>query len=590
MATAEELSNDAKISEEDDDIINGAEISVAGDDAGFADGGLWLKEGGGAATTEMFPDTPENDVFEFNADSVFDTENLNFDILSDASEAGQPIQNDGHSELNLDSMLDNLNLDLGIHVQMDSNEDAANEMVSEENILDEFHFGDDFQNNNIEAALTDSDLEKNSGFSTTENVAPEVDEESVTNSLSDEDSFESNNDYPEIEEETPSFISEWKDSPRVLNDDEINDLEIQDSISLRAAADQIAQNTNVVETENDIGNVSNSDWMNDNSFESSGSLPDAEESVENSEIFSSQSDLSDGNVEEDNFQDIQGVNFNNNVVEETETDILSDRTEDAFDDLSINQNANIIGDENISENFEDNIEKAFQVTSDEAEGEQDVSGFNIVSDFDVQKPEMPESFEEAISTDLSDIGNDSSWDSEENFPELKTGIYSDMIDLQSPSDTTGSAFESVPHNGDLVEESGVSFEESAAENDMRNFGMETDAVRQPVSENPGYAKWFSGSENDKYFEINKQSPSEEITGFPDCNAIHINSGYDTYGWLVCFDNGVIMGLPDVREFQLRNGSLPASCGLIKYGNNEFKFNNIERIVVYQSIEYFSYGV
>ncbi len=104
-----------------------------------------------------------------------------------------------------------------------------------------------------------------------------------------------------------------------------------------------------------------------------------------------------------------------------------------------------------------------------------------------------------------------------------------------------------------------------------------------------HLKWFGGSSADKFFEISKQSESEQLTGTGEVKAIHVNVGYDTYGWLVEFSNGKIMSLRDVREFQIRNGHLPDSTGVIVYGNQRFEFSAIERILIYESVQYFSYG-
>ena len=104
-----------------------------------------------------------------------------------------------------------------------------------------------------------------------------------------------------------------------------------------------------------------------------------------------------------------------------------------------------------------------------------------------------------------------------------------------------------------------------------------------------HLKWFSGSSADKFFEISKQSESEQLTGTGEVKAIHVNVGYDTYGWLVEFSNGKIMSLRDVREFHIRNGHLPDSTGVIVYGNQRFEFSAIERILIYESVQYFSYG-
>ncbi len=105
-----------------------------------------------------------------------------------------------------------------------------------------------------------------------------------------------------------------------------------------------------------------------------------------------------------------------------------------------------------------------------------------------------------------------------------------------------------------------------------------------------YVKWFSGASDSQYFEVSRQTEPYVIEGNDVCQAIHVNCGYDTYGWIVTFDNGTVMSLSDVREYQLRNGNLPDENGVIRYGENEFVFRQINRIVLYKSVQYFSYGV
>ena len=117
------------------------------------------------------------------------------------------------------------------------------------------------------------------------------------------------------------------------------------------------------------------------------------------------------------------------------------------------------------------------------------------------------------------------------------------------------------------------------------------AFQQPYDlfDEPNFVRWYSGNSGEAVFEVSKETESSVISGSDECRLIHINVGYDTYGWLVHFDNGLCMGLPDVREYQLRNGSLPSSAGVITYGSNSYEFSGIERIAVYESIRYFSYG-
>ena len=65
-------------------------------------------------------------------------------------------------------------------------------------------------------------------------------------------------------------------------------------------------------------------------------------------------------------------------------------------------------------------------------------------------------------------------------------------------------------------------------------------------------------------------------------------GKSAYGWSVRFDNGLVMSMADIREYQLRNGKLPQPDGIIAYGNKQLLFRGCARIVIYQEAEYFSY--
>ena len=110
------------------------------------------------------------------------------------------------------------------------------------------------------------------------------------------------------------------------------------------------------------------------------------------------------------------------------------------------------------------------------------------------------------------------------------------------------------------------------------------------SGNLGYLKWYSGLSSDKVFEFGRDSDSATFNATDDCKTIHVNVGYDTYGWEVQFSDGVVMNLHDVREYQMRNGCLPNSEGRIIYGQISLMFSGVERILIYERVRYFSYGV
>lgn len=109
-----------------------------------------------------------------------------------------------------------------------------------------------------------------------------------------------------------------------------------------------------------------------------------------------------------------------------------------------------------------------------------------------------------------------------------------------------------------------------------------------LEEPKGYARWYSGNYDDKAFEVDKQSVSGVLDGDNEHKVIHVNVGYDTYGWQVEFANGMVMNLRDVREYQLKNGRLPSGDGAIVYGDERVEFHHIEKITLYESVRYFTY--
>ena len=103
------------------------------------------------------------------------------------------------------------------------------------------------------------------------------------------------------------------------------------------------------------------------------------------------------------------------------------------------------------------------------------------------------------------------------------------------------------------------------------------------------SKWYSGTLHDKYFEFSAQSENAEFIGNEEMNSIHVNVNNSSYGWNVSFENGISMNLRDLREYQTRFGKLPFSSGTISYGQKTLKFQNVERIVVYEAAQYFFYS-
>ncbi len=166
------------------------------------------------------------------------------------------------------------------------------------------------------------------------------------------------------------------------------------------------------------------------------------------------------------------------------------------------------------------------------------------------------------SLDNSDIINDF------NFDETNVGIndsdISDILDVEAPANN------------------------STAPTISQDTVLEVPSGVVP-SNNLPFLKWYDNTKNYKTYNIDKNFSSNTFNGSDECDTIHINVGFNTYGWLITFANGMIMSLPDVKEYQIRQGCLPFSDGRITYADSVLDFNHIKRIVIYESIKYFSYG-
>ncbi len=103
------------------------------------------------------------------------------------------------------------------------------------------------------------------------------------------------------------------------------------------------------------------------------------------------------------------------------------------------------------------------------------------------------------------------------------------------------------------------------------------------------ARWYSGSSADDCFEFDAKTPSTEFTGTDICKIIHVNVGISHYGWNITFANGLFMSFRDLQEYQTRYGQLPDHSGVISHGQQTLKFDKIEKIVIYEAPQYFTYG-
>ena len=103
------------------------------------------------------------------------------------------------------------------------------------------------------------------------------------------------------------------------------------------------------------------------------------------------------------------------------------------------------------------------------------------------------------------------------------------------------------------------------------------------------ARWYSGSSDDKCFDFDAKSQITEFVGNDACKIIHVNVGISHYGWNITFSNGLFMSFRDLLEYQTRYGQLPDNSGVITHGQQTLKFANVEKIIIYEAAQYFTYG-
>lgn len=154
------------------------------------------------------------------------------------------------------------------------------------------------------------------------------------------------------------------------------------------------------------------------------------------------------------------------------------------------------------------------------------------------------------------------------------------------SDTRADA-EDVGDNTEEINDKSLDSNKSAEIEQGEN--VDTTNAEHSYKQERSYVRWYDGESTEPQYEIDKNSESKTLIGSDDCKNIHINIGFDAYGWLVSFANGVVMSVDDVREYQLRNGALPDSAGVITYATMQIEFQNIEKIKVYESVRYFTYA-
>ena len=238
--------------------------------------------------------------------------------------------------------------------------------------------------------------------------------------------------------------------------------------------------------------------------------------------------------------------------------------------------------DNVSENSENNEAFAMEIgVAEEVSAESEVA----------EEPQFEEAFaNEEMPTEATEVAEEPQF--EEAFASEEMSTEAAEV-AEEPQLEEAFANEEMPMESEVAEEPQFeekTFEEDFSQNDIENVEKYSPVDGVEASDNVGYLRWYSGTTADAMFEVSKNFMSGHFKANENQKAIHVNVGYDTYGWNVQFFDGVTMNLRDVREYQIRNGKLPYPDGRITYGKQSVEFSGIERIVIYESVKYFSYGV
>ena len=267
-----------------------------------------------------------------------------------------------------------------------------------------------------------------------------------------------------------------------------------------------------------------------------------------------------------------------------------------------------MGDINFDD-FENFDASAEMQTSDNDEISFDTSEFDNLT-FDEQSNIEISEASDNVSTDFSfdemgDVDVDTMFDDRADKQEpYFENLATDVTSFETVANEEEPVMEEFDEEPVINEEEPVmeEFDEEPVINDDvsnidnyidENLSLDVDnvgAYNIVCPQNLKYIQWYSANSDNEVYEFDKLSESAEFIGTKECNTIHVNVGYDTYGWNVQFSDGVVMSLRDVKEYQVRNGKLPNPSGRIVYGQKVLSFDNVERIVVYEAVKYFSYGI
>ncbi len=303
-------------------------------------------------------------------------------------------------------------------------------------------------------------------------------------------------------------------------------------------------------------------------------------------------------------------------AEESEISVVNDtewQKEDVVEPEAAEDNEDVAEPEVIAESEPDNAmefetdfdaENKIQNETDfDANDEMNFANEEIASTEEKESDIEQDGMEELPVTEDGEIEKDA-W-LEQEFPNIdaneeKSEIQEDLVTEKSPFLAEGSVENELEPEAEIIAEEIDEGHEEYFDSDVSETEVFADKLvygapsgEYPAveeTENIGYLRWYDGMSADEVFSIGRGFESGTFNATEECKTLHVNVGYDTYGWEVQFSDGVVMNLRDVREYQIRNGRLPVMDGRIIYGQSVLMFSGVEKIVVYESVKYFAYGV
>ena len=350
----------------------------------------------------------------------------------------------------------------------------------------------------------------------------------------------------------------------------------------------------MVDEENSLDDINLDDFNFDELLKDDNSNKDG---AENDALLES-NDLPDADILKEADFDLGDVLTEAGVNDDEKTedvsngsisDAIGDEENVAAENKTAREDFDIFENQDIKEQVQDMPETVEQTLSSDVEDEAINEEEDTVSNSGNDVETVSESYENVVDEEAIKKEREQFFEEEvldnTNIPEVADNVASAEENSIANEDIEAERQEFFAQNNNVTEENN--------DKDLVSLVLEEEKNQQESSAESkkiGFLKWYSGELKDKCFEIDKNFESSTFEADEECKTLHINVGYDTYGWQVQFADGMLMNLQDVREYQIRNGRLPSFDGRVVYGQRTLVFSGVERIVVYESVKYFSYGV